>query len=1484
MKNKFLKKLIGMSAAASLGCTAVISSGAFFMSSSAAEANVTASENVVDVIVKLKGDTVLDAPAVASMGTDFIRTPGAASIASDLKASQKAVQEKIRGIYPGIEVKSSFVLTMNGFSCSLPKASIPAVEALPEVEYVYEDKMLEKPEMATAPEFASIPTFYQETGCTGEGIVVTIIDSELDITHPMFQDLDPSVKTSVTKEDIKYISENIGFNVDISPDKAYLNSKVPFCASYSGDPYLDVPDDRLPVYHGTHVAGIAAGNEYEGPDGRIYSGVAKDAQVFFMAIHEPEYNDGSVSYEAAISAVEDSIKLGTDIISMSFGSNVEEYDAYPINDAYAAAEKAGIIMLKAGGNEGHIGNTSVLRPDDGTVCNTYSDSVMYIGSAENDQTYGVTGCVISHDGEELQNSGGINVETNKLYNISDNLSGEYSYECFGFGTPEDFEGVDLTGKIAVINRGGEPMFEEKYDNAVAAGAAGVLIVNYPDESFLTMSSYNNCNMSMISYEDGQKLINAENKVITIGTSFDDTLDTEISSFSSWGPTVTLDIKPDILGIGGKVLSAGYEDSVRTMSGTSMSTPYTAGCTAILLQYLEENGMKEKTPERAAYVRKLLMNSANLLTRDGYYISPREQGAGLVSLENAVNEKVILTGSEGKAKVNLYDGIKNSLSFTVDAENFSGEDVSFKSAKLVLAADGYEVDPNSARYYVSGQIELKNNADLSELLNLKAGEKKSLTVDCALDKAQLDEIGKVYENGFYIYGFIVLEGAENCCDTSIPVLGFRGDWNKLEILDLSNAIPYTVFGTRTVPRMRSFMEEVMMWANLRERLTELLPEGFELTSDNYFPVLKELLEPGEFDRLIETADKAYVSHDGDGINDILALDVTYDRFADVKLNITDDKGNSVDEELIGPCPKGSTILVTSPFDPELAEGSYSLDLTASTKNAPDIEEKDSYGFVIDDTAPELEVKVEKKKDGKRIMTVSASDDQALDGVMIMGSGKGKRIGASDDVKYNYFAVADDMLSLFDDAQSFPEYDYTSANRTVFDSLLAGWIDPEDAEKITFSDIVLPGEDGKVSFEYDVTDLEVFAVTALDKAYNTTEEYVDVVSEEKETITPGIWADEDGFYQFNEDGSVDIRMYDQTEGIELAGEYKDGVLKVFMNGEETSSAKPTIIYDDAVVFQDGEDPDDVNVLYFITSDKSLDEIGFYSPLQLIQGIIENQIRTQGVCWPYNDTTYCGGTKFEIKSYASYDPESDNNTPSHIYFADILTGIVTDSNGMAINVKDKTISDFTYFQKGVWVGNADNDVMYFFFDSTNQTGYIKYASDGSLEGFDYDINEDNSLTLYTGYAEFTLRTEYRIDITTFEEYLDVYSEDGSVQTLTFNRDLRPLRFEYCNYRELSAMAVKDYAAKHDGSEPSEANFRANDDNTVDIELSKNGKVVETYTIDPVTAQGTDSEGNDVELPQTGNNSPVTAAETACAFLLMIGGVFALVKSGMFRRKDEE
>jgi len=75
---------------------------------------------------------------------------------------------------------------------------------------------------------------------------------------------------------------------------------------------------------------------------------------------------------------------------------------------------------------------------------------------------------------------------------------------------------------------------------------------------------------------------AEKKVLTVtGEKVMHELPKSVSSYTSWGVKYSLDLRPDIMGIGGRVRSAAYGNCTQIMSGTSMASPYVAGCTAVL---------------------------------------------------------------------------------------------------------------------------------------------------------------------------------------------------------------------------------------------------------------------------------------------------------------------------------------------------------------------------------------------------------------------------------------------------------------------------------------------------------------------------------------------------------------------------------------------------------------------------------------------------------------------------------------------------------------------------------------------------------------------------------------------------------------------------------------------------------------------------------------------------------------------------------------
>jgi serine protease AprX len=161
-------------------------------------------------------------------------------------------------------------------------------------------------------------------GYTGDGVAIAVLDSGIDGTHP---DLEYPTKTvqNVKVLGNQHIFRDLTFTVE------------------------DVANTDTTTGHGTHVAGIAAGDGTA--SGGLYAGVAPDASLVGIgAADGVEMLTAMAGYDWIL---DNHATYGIRVINNSWADGTIEYDPdHPLNQASRAAHDAGIVVVFAAGNGG----------------------------------------------------------------------------------------------------------------------------------------------------------------------------------------------------------------------------------------------------------------------------------------------------------------------------------------------------------------------------------------------------------------------------------------------------------------------------------------------------------------------------------------------------------------------------------------------------------------------------------------------------------------------------------------------------------------------------------------------------------------------------------------------------------------------------------------------------------------------------------------------------------------------------------------------------------------------------------------------------------------------------------------------------------------------------------------------------------------------------------------------------------------------------
>ena len=738
----------------------------------------------------------------------------------DRSAALASMNEAVAASFPGVQVRveREYANVLDGFALSAPAGSLEEIRGVAGVKAAFLEReghvsdaaavdaeggtrasQIEGQDPANLSAQLMMRTDQVTQKC--EGKVVAIIDTGVDMTHQAFT---PALTATpaLSEDRVDELKAQLGEG----KTGVYVNEKFPFAYDYADGDNDASPREGGSGFHGTHVAGIAAGNADK------IVGTAPDAQIIVGKVTRTE--DDALLDSALLAALDDMLVLHPDVINLSLGwtAGMDNEADTVYATVYKKLQEAGITVNAAAGNafSTGYGNMSgkglpyASDPDSSVIDEpaTYP-SVVAVASVEN----ALIRNAFTAAGKDIgyQRSRGMNGE--KVAYFSDLPAGTYEYVDAGFASEEDVAALTekypdgLAGKIALVSRG-NMTYQKKVENLYDLHPAGILVYNNVSVGSLIIMNLTTQDVpaAFISQADGQAMLGAADHHLTMaeGQVLPQSSVYEASEFSSGGVSPDLRLKPEIAAPGGNVFSAIPNGAYEQTSGTSMATPQMAGISAIVLQRVQSDPLfaSMSACEKVDVVQNLIMGTARPLTDaaqdSGVLYSPRKQGSGLVDALAATTSSVYPT-VEGapevsRPKADLGDGT-TGWHFDVVLHNLSDTEATYELGSQALSeiVDGGFFTEHSLDWRGRGVAVSYSGAASG------AGEGATVTVPAKGEATVGVDIVPGFEfaqyvadnapSGTFLDGFVRFTSrTETQPSLSVPYLGFYGDWGKPAIFD------------------------------------------------------------------------------------------------------------------------------------------------------------------------------------------------------------------------------------------------------------------------------------------------------------------------------------------------------------------------------------------------------------------------------------------------------------------------------------------------------------------------------------------------------------------------------------------------------------------------------------------------------------------------------------------------------------------------------
>ncbi|MGZ8783045.1 MAG: S8 family peptidase [Gaiellaceae bacterium] len=268
-------------------------------------------------------------------------------------AAQAGVARSIESAIPSAQIRWRYRLVANGIAVVVPRSQLGRLASLPGVERIY-PSVRYRPQLDRSPQQIGAPALWGPgLANAGQGMKIAIIDEGIDQTHPFFAPAGYTMPAGYPKGQTAYTNAKVIVARAFAPARPlWKHASKPFDPEFSS--------------HGTHVAGIAAGNANTLAEGVRISGVAPRAYLGnYKALTIPTDADVGLDGNSPelVAAIEAAVADGMDVINMSLGEPEIEPSRDIVVQALGAAARAGVVPVVSAGNDfDEFGRGSVGSP------------------------------------------------------------------------------------------------------------------------------------------------------------------------------------------------------------------------------------------------------------------------------------------------------------------------------------------------------------------------------------------------------------------------------------------------------------------------------------------------------------------------------------------------------------------------------------------------------------------------------------------------------------------------------------------------------------------------------------------------------------------------------------------------------------------------------------------------------------------------------------------------------------------------------------------------------------------------------------------------------------------------------------------------------------------------------------------------------------------------------------------------------------------